>query len=114
MEPLSQLDSPARCCSLGDRPKLRRVHESVRCTEIYVIQRIEKFRAKLETHPFRHGKFTCQSQVQRLHPGTINSVSPGIAKGKGCRRRERCSVEPCIGGVRTRAKDRLTRHICTN
>ena len=79
-----------------------------------MVQRIEEFRAKLETRSFRPRKLACDCKVQRLHARTVNRVAANVSKCEGRGRCECRSVKPRISSMRTRSENRLAGHICAD
>src|SRR5689334_17554265 len=89
-KPRAELNLSSRSCSFSDGTELWRIDETVRRAEIYLVESIKEFGAKLKFHFLSQGELTLQSEIECLQPRAINRVPPHIAKGergRSCERR---------------------------
>src|SRR5215470_3393104 len=98
-QPRTQLDLTAGSGRLGDRAKLRRVHEAVGRAQVRVIEAVEELAAELKLHSFSNAKVADHCQVQRLSSRSIDRISAYIAKCKGGWSHEGGGVEPASCGL---------------
>src|SRR5689334_4779249 len=113
-ESRAELDLPARSGGFRDGGKLRSIHETVRRSQIDLVERVEEFRPELELGTLGEREFTSQSKIQRLHAGTVHRISAGIAEGERGWRGKRSGIEPFFGGTGACPEDRLARDIRSN
>src|SRR6185437_565510 len=104
----TQLNLASRSCRLGDRSKLRRIHEAIRRPQVRMIQRIEELAAELELRALGDGEIASQGKVQSLHSRSVYRVSAYVTEGECRRSGECCPVEPLGCGTSARPKDWLT------
>src|SRR5205823_4607239 len=94
-------------------PKLRGIHETVRRTQICVIERVEKFAAELELRSFSEHEVARKREIERLHARTVNGIAPDVAKSKCRRSGKGSSIHPLACRASPGAKYRLAGVVST-
>src|SRR5713226_4309026 len=78
-KPATQLDFASRGHRHSDRSELRRIHEAVRRSQVYFVQRVECFGPELEIGSLADAEGSRQREVHGLQRRAIHGVPAGIA-----------------------------------
>lgn len=113
-KPHPKLNLTARRRRFGDGAELWRVHKAVGRAEVRVVERVEEFRAKLESSLFRQGELTMQGEVERLHAGAVDRVPSHVSESERRRGGKGRGVEPHVRRMRAGAEDGLARVVGAN